>query len=96
MTYNDYDAKDAHMREYDKIAHEIGIETVLYYLKFFVSPAKIDKALETDEHMNNIPLSKWDTAATHMRHTLGRTGEKLWSLSMGVCTLKHVAKYYYF
>ena len=64
-----------------------------------VSVDKIRKALETDEHLNNIPLHLWDSRVTpSVRQAIGRVniakeGRCVSSLSDGVCALKALAKH---
>ncbi len=62
-----------------------------------VSIADIRKALETDEHLNNIPLSFWDNRALAARSQISKasvmSGDSGFSLSNGVCALKALAKH---
>lgn len=59
------------------------------------SVEKIRKALQTDKHLNNIPLACWDARVSGLRGAnvaLKRRGDWL-SLGTGVCILKAYAKH---
>ena len=69
-----------------------------------VSIEEIREALKTDEHLNNIPLYRWDACARsverQMRPAVTKAeeypagpGNTVWSLSDGVCALKALAKH---
>lgn len=55
----------------------------------------IVKALETNEHLNNIDLARWDSLAiTHessLRGKMKQVGDR-YSLAGGVCVMKEAAK----
>lgn len=67
-------------------------------------PTSLDKirtALKSDEHLNNIPLQLWDSAALNRKSMMSDHIAKceesrhkgLWSLGDGVCILKALAKH---
>lgn len=63
-----------------------------------VSIAKIRKALETDKHMNNIPLHLWDSCAFGWKNkvaqvNIAKEGRCTSSLSDCVCALKALARH---
>ena len=77
-----------HYQKYERLAQRIGIKGLRNILP--ASPVRIIKALTSDdEHLNTIPLSKWDSAAK-----LIAAGSPHLSLSECVCLLKHVARYH--
>jgi hypothetical protein len=57
--------------------------------------AHLKRAIATDEHLNNIPLSKWDSLVprlgTYIANQLQMVGDWL-TLGSGVCILKEAAK----
>lgn len=76
-----------HAKKYEAVSQKIGIDLLKSLIP--VSPEKIRSALSRgDQHLNTIPLRKWDTAAMSIR------GPGL-SLSDKVCALKHVARWHY-
>lgn len=88
-----------HFEEFDRIARLIGIERLIRYIP--ATREEVAKALKTDEHLNNIPLAKWDAQHISVQQ-MGRAakagwGESktAWALCETVCTLKHVARHYY-
>jgi len=93
-----------HRAKYEVLAHRIGIDELCDLIPG--SPARIAAALaDGDEHLNNIALREWDWACGYITDANGnprrlkstifdrRAGEL--SLAERVCTLKHVARYYY-
>lgn len=63
-----------------------------------VSVDKIREALKTDEHLNNIPLAKWDACAIGWKKSvaqvnIAKEGHCTSSLSDCVCALKALAKH---
>lgn len=88
--------KREHFEKYDKLTRATGIKFLSACITNSISRDRIKRALETDEHLNNIPLSQWDSIAigcaekalaTHMPY-------KYITLAESVCALKHVARYY--
>jgi len=67
-------------------------------LSCVASEERVRAAAQEDEHLNNIPLKKWDVLAGCIprpsKEKLNTVGESFWSLSTGVCVLKHIARYY--
>lgn len=82
----------SHEEMYTKVVNAIGLEYC-----FSMVPAtaeEVTEALKTDEHLNNIPLEKWDRQYPSIRSALARIGITTTSLSTGVCTLKQCARMY--
>ena len=50
--------KMSHRQFYTKVVDTLGYEDVLKYLPY--SLVEISKAIKKDEHLNNLPLCKWD------------------------------------
>lgn len=89
------DSKNLHQAYYLELARHAGLtERTLP-----VSLERIRKALETDEHMNNIPLYLWDLCVTpHVRSAIAQVnivkeGTCTSSLNDGVCALKALARH---
>ena len=52
-------------------------------------PVPIERIQQsTDEHLNDIPLAKWDACDPWVRRKAGAYGMRSWSLSDTVCVLK--------
>lgn len=96
--------KLSHAEVYDRIVDYLGgLSAVAPYIPFEIE--KIREALKKDEHLNNLPLRIWDTAAGFRIEGPNATptfGE-LWDLyranginlacpATGVCILKHAAR----
>jgi hypothetical protein len=79
--------------KYEALAQRIGI--VSLRLRMPVSPSQIARALETDQHLNNIPLGLWDARHPQVCALASMAGIKFWSLGESVCLLKHVARHHY-
>lgn len=89
------DSEALHDAYYLEIATVAGVK--------FTNAAEIQqfrKALETDPHMNNIPLSSWDGKAYAMMlhnglniHNALKARGDFYSLSVGVCILKAAARH---
>lgn len=76
-----------HAEKCEVLARKIGIETLQALIP--ASAERIRSALETgDQHLNTIPLRKWDAAAEAIQ-------QPGFSLSDKVCSLKHVAQWHY-
>jgi hypothetical protein len=93
-----------HYNKYEALAQKIGIDALVKLMP--VNKIEMQKCLDQDEHLNNIPLHVWDRKAGLLSD--GKTTFNLafyapWtpelakglSLAERVCTLKHVAKYHY-
>lgn len=78
-----------HEEKYEKIAHEYAVDRIVDILsRHGIKAEDVQRCLEEgDEHLNMIPLYKWDKAANDLH----------WNapLSMRVCLLKHVAAHQY-
>src|SRR4051812_22562386 len=92
MTRKEYlDGKFTHAEYYESVAADAGIS-------FDNSPMlpEIRAALAAeDEHLNNIPLARWDAMAFAAEPSIRAALKKYesgYSLSDGVCTLKAAAK----
>lgn len=89
-----------HFATFDAMAHRIGIQKIARIVP--ATKAEILTALQSgDQHLNTIPLARWDGAAGGFRpypgHPLYVTAEGskyILSLSDRVCVLKHVARHY--
>jgi hypothetical protein len=84
--------KMSHEEKYGTVVNAIGLEKCLFYV-----PTKLDKLeslLEEDEHLNNVPLRKWDAQHASFKYEMVRKGINSLSLSDTVCTLKAAAKMY--
>ncbi|MGX1195776.1 hypothetical protein [Metabacillus sp. SLBN-84] len=82
--------KMSHEELFTKIVNGIGLDTCARYMPASISTLR--KALETDPHLNNIKLEKWDRMHPSFRHTFRRIGVRSLSLSDTVCTLKQAAR----
>lgn len=63
-----------------------------------VTLENIREAIQTDEHLNNIPLNKWDWFAQANMKAIGRAARERGdvnshTLGNGVCALKALAKH---
>lgn len=80
-----------------------GLDVVIPYIPFTLE--QIQKALKSDEHLNNLPMNKWDLASgfvcknADVRHIVGgvwnlyrKAGINAASNSQGVCLLKEAAR----
>lgn len=94
-----------HFDKYEALAQKIGIERLIPLVP--ATPSQIRAALETDFHLNNIPILRWDRAAGASQAETGRFFGKDrtspvpdalrrhgLSLAERVCVLKHVAREY--
>lgn len=78
-------------REYmARIVNKIGIDKIEPYIPFEISDVK--EMLKYDAHLNNLPLRKWDYAASYMDNLLARNGITAFSQSEKVCILKEAAR----
>lgn len=90
-TRKDYmDGKCSHKEYYEEIAEECGISydnaPNLDYIK---------TSLKEDEHLNNIPLLRWDMAASCTKTAIARALKSrgdFYSDADGVCVHKAAAK----
>jgi hypothetical protein len=96
-----------HQTFYCAVADAIG-RKVVEHLVLRVAPLdRIREALTTDEHLNNIPLARWDSQHDILRQHVThkevmpiswsarsplQPGMICWSLSDTVCTLKAAAR----
>ena len=56
------------------------------------SKDELTKALEEDEHLNGIPLRKWDNMWCPVSHLKLKEAGESWTLSTKVCILKEAAR----
>ena len=89
-----------HTEKYEALAKEYGIDNLCKVIPF--SKDQVKKALESgDEHLNSLPLAKWDRASGYAAtyNEVRELYSKFWkrgsSLCERICILKHVAKYHY-
>lgn len=82
--------KMPHDEIYSNVANAIGLESLEAYIP--ATKEEIQKALEADPHLNNIPLGKWDMMHVPMRQEFKKIGITTLSLSDTVCTLKQAAR----
>lgn len=79
-----------HYKTYEMIVNDIGLDKFARAMPASIETIK--KALETDKHLNNIPLRHWDARqyqAVWLFNTIGITGT---SLSQAVSLLKQAAR----
>ena len=81
-----------------------GLDAVIPYIPFTLE--QIQEALKSDEHLNNLPMNKWDLASGFQMGRQGSVvfvGGGVWNLyrkvrinaasnSQGVCLLKEAAR----
>lgn len=60
---NIYDISDDHITKYNKIIDFLGYQNVKSILQHYFSREEISNAFKKDEHLNSMPVKKWDTAA---------------------------------
>lgn len=83
--------KELEFREYmGRVVNKIGLDKIEPYIPFEISD--IREMLKYDEHLNNLPLRKWDYAASYMDSLLFRNGITTFSLSDKVCILKEAVR----
>jgi hypothetical protein len=83
----------AHFDKFDIMAHRLSIPALKSIVPFSKEQI-VDALAGGDEHLNSLPLHRWDTRNDIVRRWAAENGYKSWSLSYTVCVLKHVAKYY--
>lgn len=79
-----------HDEVYGTVVNAIGLERCLGYVP--VELEKLPALYEEDEHLNNVPLKKWDAQHISFKYELVRKGINRVSLSDTVCTLKTAAR----
>lgn len=82
----------AHEEIYTKVVNAIGLKRCFSFVP--ASPEQIQRALETDKHLNNIPLQEWDKMHDVFKREFVRVGINCISPSNTVCTLKQAARMY--
>jgi hypothetical protein len=94
ITFNDY---------YGALVELLGEDALRGALPIDRTPAQWRDLIAEDQHLNNVPLTKWDRSAFYVRHLAQRadrdalltiTGSGGWSLSDSVCVLKETARRY--
>jgi len=83
--------KCSHREYYAQYSHIFDDDVEMWDAEYLA------KCLEEDEHLNNIPLYIWDDLSRRRQHELFDMsfkieGERVWSLSMGVCAAKEAAR----
>lgn len=81
-----------HYAKYEDVAQKLGVAALTRLVP--ASRKEIAQCLETDWHLNNIPLTRWDALDGSVRGLAARAGHRSWSISQTVCVLKHVAKHH--
>ena len=93
-----------HKEKYENVVRDIGYDAVKRCIPF--SREQIKKALENgDEHLNSLPISKWDTASgfrcsganctlirSELTNLYMNIGINAFSCAQGVCILKEAAR----
>jgi hypothetical protein len=102
MTLKQFANVDSYLRDLDngnelewrdymaRIINKLGIKNIEPYM-----PCSIDcirEKLQSDEHLNNIPIKYWDNKADYLHYLLQRNGITCYSLSERVCILKEAAR----
>lgn len=82
--------KMSHEEQYERIVNVIGLQSLIELIP--ATQQQINEALEEDEHLNNIPLKKWDAQHGKVVNRLIRVGINSISQSNTVCILKCAAK----
>lgn len=96
--------RNEHREKFGAYVEALGRERLRFLLPVR-DPQELRRLLAQDEHLNNVPLSRWDAQDPRVRRLLrdalrnGRIGEAedgrrrmVWSLSDTVCTLKECAR----
>lgn len=92
-----------HREKMQIIVNALGFENVVACIPY--TKNQIREAIKTDEHLNNLPIKKWDEAAgflvsgsyvrlvgSRLTRLYASIGVDCFSLSDGVCILKEAAK----
>lgn len=82
--------KPTHKETYETIVNDIGLGAFIPLMP--VGLEQMKAALAEDQHLNNIPLKRWDNVTPAARHLMARIGITSTSLADGVCTLKAAAR----
>ena len=72
-----------HRAKCEALARRLGVNAILAIMP--ATPKQIREAYSADKHLNNIPLSVWDSVANRLYAARGL------SLAERVCVLKHIA-----
>ena len=79
-----------HEEKYTTIVNAIGLNAFIPCIP--ATKEQIQEALKTDEHLNNIPLKKWDNMHCSVGYLFNaKLGINTYSLSQTVCALKQAA-----
>lgn len=84
----------SHYEKYSEYASKIGVDKLVVFLPG--DSEKFTKAFKEDEHLNNIPLVRWDNYHSYVWNLARLNGIQEnggWSMADTVCLLKHVAIY---
>lgn len=92
-----------HSEKYQAIVNALGYEAIKECIPFTLD--QIKEAIKTDEHLNNLPLKKWDLASgfimdgancklvgSKLTDLYRKIGVNSFSNSDGVCILKECAR----
>jgi hypothetical protein len=88
---------------YGLLVEHLGEGALRHMLPIPRTPAQWRELIAKDEHLNNVPLSKWDAQHPHVQALVRLndrdkraeiTGSNGWSLSDSVCVLKETARRY--
>ncbi len=81
-----------HEAKYNALANALGRERLRGLIPF--TPEQVQAAIDSgDEHLNTLPLHKWDRMHPTV-FMMAREAQEItsWSLDDTVCTLKHLAR----
>lgn len=79
----------SHDEKYSMVVNHIGLRSLTYLVP--ATREEIIVALESDRHLNNIPLKLWDNQYELVKYLFVTHGITQFSLSCVVCTLKRAA-----
>jgi hypothetical protein len=82
-----------HYVTFEQLAQHLGVPYLTRCVLAIASKEEVITALQTDEHLNNTPLRKWDGCRFLVKQCM-RGKYKFFSDSISVCVLKHIARYY--
>ncbi len=85
-------SKRKHYEKYRDLAHRLSLPAIRSILPER-NPEKLRDLIELDEHLNNIPLRKWDNLHPIISRWARENDEHFWSLCYTVCVAKWVATY---
>lgn len=83
--------RQEHIDKYTTIVEKLG-GTRAFELFLPENVSVLREKLAEDEHLNNIPLNRWDRLDGRVRYLAHGAGFRYWSLSDTVCTAKQAAR----